>query len=79
MTMETNNKEMLVLMLVLLHISILMGLLSCEKQDLQKYDRPDYAIIEVMHLNKPVALVGAVPFDTVRFGDYTIVYHKRIR
>lgn len=77
--MKNNPKDSITLMLVLLHITVLMGIVSCEKKEIQKYDREDYTIIEVHHLDTPVALVGAVPGDTVKFGDYTIMCHRRVR
>lgn len=60
-------------------VSVLFALFtsSCKKDEIYNYQRDDYAIIEVLHNNKPVAMVGAVPGDSVRFGDYTVVYKKR--
>lgn len=77
--MKNNPKDSITLLLVLLHITLLMGILSCEKKEMPKYDRTDYTIIEVHHYGEPVALVGAVPGDTVQFGDYTIMCHRRVR
>lgn len=71
--MKKNKNLLLSVMAVLCLIYIY----SCEKQEIYNYQRDDYAIIEVMYEGKPVAMVGAIPGDTVKFGDYTIVYTKR--
>lgn len=77
--MKNNPKDSITLLLVLLHITVLMAIVSCDKKEMPKYDRPDYTIIEVHYLDTAVALVGVVPGDTIQFGDYTIMCHRRVR
>lgn len=67
-------KQMCGIAILLVLISSLLG---CEKEDLPRYEHKDYALIFVYKDDEMVAAVGALPGDTVRMGNYTVVYQKR--
>lgn len=58
-------------------ISVILGIACCSTEDKPKHEHKDFALIEVHEDSSLVAIVGAVPGDTVVMGKYTVIYNKR--
>ena len=63
--------------LIMLAVSIVLGAIAIMNEETPKHEHRDFSIIEVYKDSTLVAVVAAIPGDTINCGKYKVIYNKR--